>query len=83
MLPYHSILISLIKNLQYTRGITPKRVTSGGFRLSGLAPGQHNSDKTSQWWRAASDTVSDLAGVGIERKLRSKAFNKITKTRNS
>ena len=26
-------------NLHYTRGITPKRVTSGGAHLRGLAPG--------------------------------------------
>ena len=26
-------------NLHYTRGITPKRVTSGGIHLHGLAPG--------------------------------------------
>ena len=34
-------------NLQYTRDITPKRVTSGGAHLSGLAPGQHSSEETS------------------------------------
>ena len=35
-------------NLHYTRGITPKRVTSGGAHLRGLAPGQHSSEETSQ-----------------------------------
>ena len=29
-------------NLHYTRGITPKHMTSGGIDLCGLAPGQHN-----------------------------------------
>ena len=28
-------------NRHYTHGITPKRVTSGGAILRGLAPGQH------------------------------------------
>ena len=32
----------------YTRSITPKRVTSSGVRLHGLAPGQHSSEETSQ-----------------------------------
>ena len=31
--------------LHYTRGITPKRVTSGGVHLRGLAPAQHSSKK--------------------------------------
>ena len=50
--------ISNQKNFHYTRGITPKRVTSGGVHLHGLAPGLHGSEETSQWWRAVSDTVS-------------------------
>ena len=33
-------------NLLNTRGITPKRVTSGGVHLRGLAPGQHSSEET-------------------------------------
>ena len=37
-------------NLHYTRGITPKRVTSSGAHLRDLAPGQHSSEKTSQRW---------------------------------
>ena len=44
-------------NLHYTRGITPKRVTSGGAHLRGLAPGLHSSEETSQRWRAVGDTV--------------------------
>ena len=44
-------------NLHYTRGITPKRVTSGGAHLCGLAPGLHSSEETSQWWLAVGDTV--------------------------
>ena len=53
-------------NLHYTRGITPKRVTSGRAHLRGVAPEQHSSEETSQRRRAVVDTVSDLAGPGIE-----------------
>ena len=45
-------------NLHYTRGITPKRVTSGGVHLRSLAPGQYSSEETSQRWRAAGDIVT-------------------------
>ena len=45
-------------NLHYTRGITPKRVTSGGAHLRGCAPGLHSSERTSQRWQAVGDTVS-------------------------
>ena len=34
-------ITSVIKILDYTRGITPKRVTSCGARFRGTAPGQH------------------------------------------
>ena len=44
-------------NLHYTRGITPKRVTSGGAHLRGLAPGLRSSDGTSQRWRVVGNTV--------------------------
>ena len=37
-------------NLYYTRGITPKRITSGEAHLRGLTPGQHSSEETSQQW---------------------------------
>ena len=33
--------------LHYSHGITPKRVTSGGAHLRGLAPGQHSSERRS------------------------------------
>ena len=33
-------------NLHYTRSITPKRVTSCGAHLRGLAPGLHSSEET-------------------------------------
>ena len=36
-------------NLHYTHGISPKRVTSGGAHLRGLAPGQRSYEETSQW----------------------------------
>ena len=44
-------------NLHYTCGITPKRVTSGGVHLRGLAPGQHSSEETSQRWQAVGDNA--------------------------
>ena len=53
-------------NLHYTRGITPKRVTSGGDHLHGLAPGLHSSEETSQRWRALGDTALDLTDPEIE-----------------
>ena len=47
-------------NGRYTRGITPKRVTSDGVHLRRVAPGQHSSEETLQRWRAVGDVVSDL-----------------------
>ena len=44
-------------NLHYTRRITPKRVTSCGAHLRGLAPGLHSSEEASQRWRVVGDTV--------------------------
>ena len=41
-------------NLHYTRGITPKRVTSGGAHLRGLAPGlqlRRNVAAVASRWR--------------------------------
>ena len=52
--------------LDYTRGITLKRVTCGRAHLLGLAPAHHSCERTSQHWRAVGDTVSDLTG----RKLK-------------
>ena len=53
-------------NLHYTRGITPKCVTSGGIHLRSLAPERHNSEETSQRWRTVGDTAStDLTGSEI------------------
>ena len=65
---YYYLLILLIlnsskikkSNLCYTRGITPKRVTSGGAHLRGLAPGLRSPEETSQRWRSVGDTVSIL-----------------------
>ena len=53
-------------NLNYTHGITPKRVKSGGAHLRSLAPGQHSSGESSQRWRAVGDTVSNLKVPGFE-----------------
>ena len=33
------------KHLNYSRGITPKRVTRGGIHLRGLEPGLHSSEE--------------------------------------
>ena len=46
----------------------PKRVTSGGAHLSGLAPGQHSSEEMSQRWRAVGDSASDLTSPRFEPK---------------
>ena len=52
--------------VHYTRGTTPKRVTSGGVHLCGLAPGLHSSKETSQRWRAIGHTEFVLTGPEIE-----------------
>ena len=52
-------------NLHNTRGITPKRVISGGVHLRSLAPGQHSSEETSLRCRTVDRTVSNLTGPGI------------------
>ena len=49
--------LTIKSNLHYTRRITPKRVTSCGAHLRGLAPGLHSSEETSQRWRVVGDTV--------------------------
>ena len=53
-------------NLHYTHVITPKRLTSGGVYLRGLAPGQHFSKETSQRWRAVGGNATYLADPGFE-----------------
>ena len=45
-------------NVHYTRRVTPKRVTSCGAHLRGLAHGLHSPEETSQRWRVIGDTVS-------------------------
>ena len=51
---YLVILLSVMSNqksnLHYSRGMTPKHLTSGGAHHRGLAPGQHSSEETSQRW---------------------------------
>ena len=64
--PFTAVEYQKKTNLLYTRGITPKRVTSGGTHLRGLAPGQHSSKKRTQRWRVVGDAVSDLTNPGIE-----------------
>ena len=39
------------------------RVTSGGARLRGLAPGLHSSEEMPLRWRAVDDTASDSVRV--------------------
>ena len=71
-------------DLYCTRGITPKRVTSGGVHLFGVAPKQHSSEETSKRWRAVGDTVPDLTYPGIEpliSRTNSKFFYQLRKTR--
>ena len=45
-------LCSLSLVVHHTRVITRKRVTSGGAHLRTSAPEQHDSEETSQQWRA-------------------------------
>ena len=52
--------IKLKSNLDYTRGITPKRVTSSGAHLRGSTPGKQSSEETLQRCRVVGDAVSDL-----------------------
>ena len=47
-----SLAFKSICNLHHTRGITPKRVSSGGVHLRDLAPGQHSSEETSLRWES-------------------------------
>ena len=54
---FKSSMSKIKSNPYYTRGITPKRATSGGAHLRDLAPGRHSSEESSQWWRAVGDTV--------------------------
>ena len=52
-------------NFHHTRGITPKRVAGDGIDLRGVAPGH---TETSERWRAADDTVSDLPARETNQK---------------
>ena len=58
-----------LKNLHQTRGITPKRVTSGRIHLRGLAPLQHSSEKTPQWWLVVSSAASNLTRLRMEQQI--------------
>ena len=46
-------------SLHYTRDITPKRSSSGGAHLRGLAPGQHSSEKMSRRCRAVASALTN------------------------
>ena len=63
---FYLATISIKIKLYYTRGVTPKRVTSGGTHLRGFVPEQHSSEQTSKKWRADGDTGSDRIGSGVE-----------------
>ena len=57
-----------------------KRVMSGRDHHRASTPGEHGSNKTSQWWWAVGGTASDLNGPGIKprpphRRGRSKHVN--------
>ena len=71
------------KNFPHFYGITPKRVTSGGAHLRGLAPGQHSSEETSQRWRADIDTVFRLTRPGIKLKTSGSIEMPLTTSRQS
>ena len=60
-------------NLSYTRGIKPKRVTSGVVHLCDLAPGHRSSAEASQ----GCATLSDLTSQGIEPQT-SRASNDVS-----
>ena len=53
-------MVLIKSNLRYTRGTTPKRVTSSGANFCGLAPGRFTFVETSQLWRFDGDTVSNV-----------------------
>ena len=63
-------------NLHYTRGITPKRVMSGGYHLRNLAPRQHSLEEMSQRWR------TDLNDPGIEPQTSSTESDVLTNKAN-
>ena len=46
------------QNFNYTRRISPKRITRGGAHLRGVAHEQHSYEETSRRWRAVGDTES-------------------------
>ena len=68
---YSTVIKSNFHNI---RGSTPKRVTSGGAHLRGLAPGLHRSEGASQRWRAVGDIVPILPA----RKSNSRPLTPIT-----
>ena len=71
--------IKMRSNLHYTRDITPKRVTSGGAHLRGLAPGgQHNFAEKPLRCRTVGITASDLTDPGIEFKISRTDSNVLT-----
>ena len=62
----HSCNMVIVLNLYYSRGIMPKRVSSGGAHLRDLASGQHSSEETSQRWLAVGDTLFDWTDLRID-----------------
>ena len=54
-------------NLHYTRDSSPKRVTSGGAHLRGLAPKRHSSEETSKRWRHCADLTDPKFEPQISR----------------
>ena len=53
------ILVARFGVIPYTRGITRKRITSGGAHIRSLAHRQHSSEETLQRWR----TIGDIASI--------------------
>ena len=64
--PWDTLAVKISQsNFDYTRGITLKRVRSGGVHRD-FTPGQHSSEETSQWWHADGDTEFYLTDPGFE-----------------
>ena len=58
--------VEVKSNRHYSRIITPKRLNEERAYPGSLAPGQNNSEETSQRWRAVGDTVSDFTDPGFK-----------------
>ena len=76
MAAHKHFLNKIESNLRYARFITLAVVPKRGDewrrptpRLRSIAPGQHSSEKTLQWWRAVGHSVSNSTSLGIEPQI--------------